>query len=399
MASISCKEAASELLRKCAQGEPWNPELAIALAAPQCADALFRILIEGLADRFEPRLCDEYARIFGLILETISPAFQSGDLFARYQRIRIPRVCQIEPRSVVVLSRVTLGADIAITSVILDAVKRRFPHAAIYLAGSAQAAELFGRDPRVRHLDAPYARSGSIQDRLAAWHELTEKLALPNAIVVDPDSRMTQLGLLPVCEEERYFFFESRAFGADTDRNLGDLAAQWASQTFQVTAPQTRIAPPEQVFKMRRPCVTVSLGVGGNLAKSLPEPFEADLIRFLSERFAQVIVDRGFGPAESARVDRAIAGTGAQTFTGSFARFASIIGQSDCYVGYDSAGQHAAAALGIPLVTLFKGFVSDRMFARWQPHGRAPKQVVKIETATTPESVMASLASSFSRIV
>ena len=26
--------------------------------------AFFRIVVEGLGDRFEPRLCDEYARLF-----------------------------------------------------------------------------------------------------------------------------------------------------------------------------------------------------------------------------------------------------------------------------------------------------------------------------------------------
>ncbi len=29
-----------------------------------CGQALFGILVEGLADRFEPALCDAYARLF-----------------------------------------------------------------------------------------------------------------------------------------------------------------------------------------------------------------------------------------------------------------------------------------------------------------------------------------------
>ena len=45
---------------------------------------------------------------------------------------------------------------------------------------------------------------------------------LPNSIVIDPDSRLTQLGLLPICREEDYYFFESRSFGADT-RRAADL--------------------------------------------------------------------------------------------------------------------------------------------------------------------------------
>jgi len=54
---------------------------------------------------------------------------------------------------------------------------------------------------------------------------------------------------------------------------------------------------------------------------------------------------------------------------GSFAGFASIIASSRLYVGYDSAGQHVAAASGVPLVSIFAGFPSPRMFDRWRPVG------------------------------
>ena len=47
-----------------------------------------------------------------------------------------------------------------------------------------------------------------------------------------------------------------------------------------------------------------------------------------------------------------------------------MIANSDLYVGYDSAGQHAAAALGIPLISIFAGAVNDRFFERWRPDGR-----------------------------
>jgi ADP-heptose:LPS heptosyltransferase len=56
-----------------------------------------------------------------------------------------------------------------------------------------------------------------------------------------------------------------------------------------------------------------------------------------------------------------------QVHDGSYASFASHIVQSDLYVGYDSAGQHVAAAGGVPLVSVFTGYVSDRMLFRWRP--------------------------------
>ena len=38
--------------------------------------------------------------------------------------------------------------------------------------------------------------------------------------MIDPDSRLSQLGLLPVCADEDYFFFESRAYGGDGSASL-----------------------------------------------------------------------------------------------------------------------------------------------------------------------------------
>ncbi len=38
-------------------------------------------------------------------------------------------------------------------------------------------------------------------------------------------------------------------------------------------------------------------------------------------------------------------------------------------MGYDSAGGHVASACGVPLISIAKGFVSERMAARWRPNG------------------------------
>jgi ADP-heptose:LPS heptosyltransferase len=391
LASISCSDAAAELLRRCVAGDKWDSDLVSVLTADHCSDALFRILVEGLADRFEPRLCDAYADIFCRILETCTPDLEAKDLRARYERVREPRLCNVNAENVVVLSRVTLGADIAVASVILNALKLRFPDAKIYFAGNDKAAELFGDDSRVIHLNTQYTRSGIIRDRLTSWKHLAASMPSGKTIVVDPDSRLTQLGLLPLGDESDYFFFESRAYGGDRNASLSELAAQWTSETFEVTASQPRIFPRVEHFVIRGPSVAVSLGTGGNDLKALPEQFEKDLIALLCSRFADVVVDEGFGPAESERVAHAIDGTTARTFRGSFAQFASVIAKSSCYVGYDSAGQHAAAAFGTPLLTLFKGFASDRMFARWQPAGPGPKQVLKLSGTPSIEEIRASL--------
>ena len=55
---------------------------------------------------------------------------------------------------------------------------------------------------------------------------------------------------------------------------------------------------------------------------------------------------------------------------------AALIGRSDLYIGYDSAGQHIAAALGVPCIDVFAGFSSPRMLDRWRPTGVAASRVI-----------------------
>ena len=77
-------------------------------------------------------------------------------------------------------------------------------------------------------------RRGSLHERLAVWDELKTLAADPGCLVIDPDSRLTQLGLLPVCDEDRYRLFESRRYGGASEDNLPALAAQWAHETLGI---------------------------------------------------------------------------------------------------------------------------------------------------------------------
>jgi ADP-heptose:LPS heptosyltransferase len=114
--------------------------------------------------------------------------------------------------------------------------------------------------------------------------------------------------------------------------------------------------------------ITVSLGVGENPAKRIDGHFERELLRALAETGGSVLVDKGGSAEERERVERALL-SGMRTHDGAFAPFAAQIAGSKLYVGYDSAGQHVASACGVPLISIFKGFVSERFFARWRPEG------------------------------
>ena len=363
MTSTSCDGLAREVLAACIAGRP--PEkLPPALTGSDGAHALFGILAEGLGDRFEPALCDVYARLF-------AQAIPGADA-ERYFRVRRPRPVAGEPRRVYVLSRVTLGADIAVTSVLMDAAKRRFPGARIVFVGPHKNFELFAFDGPLEHAPLEYRRGAAEQ----VWRQLQSIAA--DGLVIDPDSRLTQLGLLPVGDEDRYHLFESRGYGGTGTQALSELAAQWARETFGIEDAKPYLACGTD-SSGHPPRMAVSLGVGENPAKRIADPFEPELLKLLAAR-APLVVDRGAGGEEATRVARAVerAGIDVSYWDGSFAGFVKMIATASLYVGYDSAGQHAAAAAGVPLICVFAGFPVPRMFERWRPV--APNaQVIRVD--------------------
>ena len=347
----------NELLEYCLRGEPWPDSLLEQALALDDGRAFLSIVVERLGDLFEPQLCETYNRLFTQVILRDTP-----DLAPR---LRSPNQRAVAPESasrVYVLSRVTLGADVAVTSVMLDAAKRRYPNAEVVFVGPRKSYDLFEADPRIRHQPAPYARLGALRDRLQA----SASLWLEDGIVIDPDSRLSQLGLLSVCDEHNYFHFPSRAYGGDGDASLARLAARWAHESFGVEGAKPYIAP---VASNEPPVdITVSLGVGENATKRLDDTQERELMRALADIGASILVDKGGSVEERERVERVLL-PGMHTHDGAFAPFAAQIARSKLFVGYDSAGGHVASACGVPLISIAKGFVSERMAARWRPNG------------------------------
>ncbi|MBI3680470.1 MAG: hypothetical protein HY235_08740 [Acidobacteria bacterium] len=405
MENISPDELALELVHQCLRGNDYPSELLETLlrmalsrdeeVARKASHALFRTVVERLSDEFEPCLCDCYAALFSHAIAYALPELRAGDLAARYRRVRLERRFQGDARTVFVLSRVTLGADVAVTSLVLDAAKKRFPRAGIVFAGPQKNFELFAADPRLRHLPVSYVREGSLSYRLSVFSSLRDALAGPGSIVIDPDSRLTQLGLLPVCPEEQYFFFESRGYGEYGSEPLTSLARRWLEETFGIGGASAYIAPAESAPAAE---ATISLGVGENPAKRIADPFERELMCELGRRSKTILADRGGSSEESIRVDHAVAGlANVRTWTGAFAPFAAAIARSRLYCGYDSAGQHVAAACGVPRLIIFAGFPSERFLARWRPEGAGPQEVIAVNVAE-PAAVLAQARSALDRL-
>ena len=391
MASISAADLAQEILHTCLRDGTWPSRALDALVeralddsdlftAKAATRALFSIVIERLGDLFEPELCDVYAKLFSHVIARALPTYDSAELFLRYRNIRRVRPFQGgEIERVYVLSRVTLGADIAVTSVAMNAAKQRFPEAEIYFVGPDKNAALFSDDVQVFPIPVAYGRSSLLRERILAALELKTVINETASIVIDPDSRLTQLGLIPICDDARYYFFESRGFGGTDDKSLSELTSEWLEETFGVPHAHAYLRPAPQMPIAE---ITVSLGVGENENKRLGDEFEHRLISFLLQTGRSVMLDRGAGAEEAERVNALADALGRpgnlHLHDGGYASFASHILQSKLYIGYDSAGQHVACAGEVPLVSIFAGHVSQRMFDRWRPTG-SHAHVIRIE--------------------
>ena len=137
------------------------------------------MVIERLGDLFEPALCDEYARLFTRVVELLRPEWKALIWSTRYERVRRTRPCEhkeSKPSSCSLAC--TLGADVAVTSVILDAGEaavscRKHPL-------RQDRAKTTNSSPETRGFCTchySYPRSGSLVDRLSKWN----RSSLPTA--------------------------------------------------------------------------------------------------------------------------------------------------------------------------------------------------------------------------
>jgi ADP-heptose:LPS heptosyltransferase len=353
--------------------------IARAVSSEDSSRVFFRGVVEKICDLFDPDATRVYADLFAYVVARVLPGYSHRALLERYRRIRGVRPYSDAPTRVCVLSRVTLGADIVVTSMMLEAAKRRFPNAEICFVGPAKNAALFEADTRVHGLPTNYGRSAALVDRLRASESVGKLLEGKGTLVIDPDSRLTQLGIIPVADESRYRFFESRAYGGNSTLPLTALTAAWIEQVFGISNVRPYLKP--VASSDAAPAVTISLGVGENLEKRAGDELERKAVEKLVSLEQPVVIDAGGGGEETERVEQLVRALGSPRHLhihhGSFASFAARIMQSRLYFGYDSAGQHVAAASGVPLVTLFAGYASERTFERWHPTGSGPIHVSK----------------------
>ncbi len=407
-------------------------------------EALFPKLIEKLNDAFLPAYCHLYDRVFAQIIsffrrlpegQHIDDALNrfrlhnEADLLRRKRNLAHRKNLLLASRplkKILFLSRVTIGADVAVTSVLMAHLKQQFPTSELVLIGSQKLSQLYGGDPRIRVRQLDYGRSGNLLSRLETWLRVLQLVELELSdlnseeyCIIDSDSRLTQLGLLPVLpkpeDEQCYFFFASRSYTHPENHKLGQLAAYWINHICgenKLSLPFVSLSPEQSVTEKQvfsylkdtghRPIICLSFGVGGNATKRISLQFEIDLVSALSHR-ARLIIDCGATPEEHEQVNTilsVLAQNGKTicpidesenlshcispdilTWQGSLGTFAALIAVSNLYIGYDSAGQHLAAALNVPTLTIFVNSGSDYFPDRWQPHGPGRIKTIHLNPA------------------
>jgi len=332
---------------------------------------------------------------------------------------------------VVLLSRVTIGADVAITSVIIQRLKELLPHAEITLIGEEKLKEIFGPDSGVRFREVSYKRKGGLLERLSTWlHILNivrqEEVDCPaeNVILVDPDSRYSQLGVLPIVPLERYLFFDSRSQNLyNRKMSMAEFVNDWLNRILDdkgVCYPKVWISRHNLDVAAKfcnnlrrcgaRRIVVMNFGVGGNLRKRVGKAFEEKmLLSLLREKDTVVFLDKGAGEVEASRSEALLSAAKASGYAVTDARLdlkqdgffphgaigiettigeiAGLIAAADEFIGYDSACQHIAAALETPCVTVFAGSNNMRFIRRWSAFGRNSCRIVHVDTLTDPISI------------
>jgi len=413
------------------------------------ARSLFGIIIESLCDDFEELQIETYNRVMAQVI-TFCRRLPAGAFLDRrlnefdirgqadlLRRIRAVRTAdavlsaQRDVRRILLLSRVTIGADIAITSVIIQRLAGLFADAQIVLIGDSKLQQIYAGHPRVRLQQVHYERSGDLLQRLSSWQTVLtvieqelQSCPLEHTILVDPDSRLLQLGVLPIVPPGHYFFFDSRSNASFAgNASMARLTNLWLDRLTGVpdfNYPRVWLSR-QNLSNAAALCgrlkhngarrlIAVNFGVGGNPRKRVGTALEENLLlALLEEPGTVVLLDKGTG-AEELRNCKALmaavkqhgrriadvvltAGSDCRMSHGlvglrsSIGEIAAVIAHCDEYIGYDSAGQHIAAALGTPCLTIFAGSNNMRFIRRWSAFGPGASRIVHVDTLRQPAAI------------
>ena len=425
--------------------------------------ALYKNIVEPLCDDFTTRgveLCNlVLLRMIGFIrrqkegesLNCLLNELNYPDqdlLLQRYEKIHqdiaLSQSLKDKIRKILVLSRVTVGADVAITSIMVHRLARSFPHAEIIVYGQAHLPEIFYGLPRVHWAKFHYQRDGGLIGRLTSYTYLYQQLKMEweglhdgQTLLFDPDSRLSQLALFPLLADRYTRHFPSRNDQRDNSSRLSQLTNRWLNQVLgeQINIlPQISIRPAHldnikrffAQFPQGCKKIVINLGVGNDFRKRLPDPFEVKLLAgLLQDDSALVVLDSGCHPDERERARALMDIMQMKTFQaaavseknlaskqipfhhglvciqGGIGMLSALIDQADVFFGYDSCCQHLATAMGTHSIICFAGAPNDRFFDRWRPLDKSGlTTTIPIQDSThLSDADLTELAEKFGRMI
>jgi ADP-heptose:LPS heptosyltransferase len=425
--------------------------------------ALYKNIVEPLCDDFTTRgveFCNlVLLRMIGFIrrqkegerLNCLLNELNYPDqnlLLQRYEKIHqdiaLSQSLKDKIRKILVLSRVTVGADVAITSIMVHRLARSFPQAEIIVYGPSHLPEIFYGLPRVHWAKFHYQRDGGLIGRLTSYTYLYQQLKMEweglhdgQTLLFDPDSRLSQLALFPLLADRYTRHFPSRNDQQDNSSRLSQLTNRWLNQVLgeQINIlPQISIRPAHldnikrffAQFPLGCKKIVINLGVGNDFRKRLPDPFEEKLLAgLLQDDSALVVLDSGAHPDERERARALMDIMQMKTFQavsvseknlaskqipfhhglvciqGGIGMLSALIDQADVFFGYDSCCQHLATARGTNSIICFAGAPNDRFFDRWRPLDKSGlTTTIPIQDSThLTDADLTELAEKFCRMI
>ncbi|MEA2083876.1 MAG: hypothetical protein U9O82_06470 [Thermodesulfobacteriota bacterium] len=417
--------------------------------------ALYGTIIEGLSDDFSSSGINTCNLVLTRVLSFVrtrpqgkeanhllnSMGFSSTEeLLSRYDKLRrakpIPEIVKKKIRKIIILSRATIGADVAITSIIVHRAHSSFPDAELVLIAQQKIKDIFQGIPRVRFVELPYERHGTFFDRTTGcWPRLYQIVqeehqgVEPDGILIfDPDTRFSQLGLLPLAEVKNTCYLNSRVTPPDgTNPSLSELTNQWLNRLLgenyffppKISLPAIHLKNAGAALQHVRKAgcdfiIAINLGIGKNIKKRIPNPFEEELLpALLKEKNTLIFLDSGYSSEGLEKMRALLAAVkthsiptdfitenelsgfkadfshGVVGFKGSVGAIGAIISESDGFFGYDSMCQHLAAATQTPSVIVFAGAPTPRFLARWRPENSDSVTIIPVNNAPslTPKKI------------
>jgi len=411
--------------------------------ATYSSSVIFKTIIEKLCDSFEESDNHTYRQVMVQIVDfcrklpfagQIDRKLSEFGMFSAEELLERSKRLSMQPqkafkganaKKIFILSRVTIGADIAITSIIIRRLMEICPDATFVIIGNEKLSELFGANSRIKVINLVYSKKEMLFDKLMKWVHVVEIIEKESSgynkgdiVLIDPDSRLSQLGILPCIEEKYYYYWNSRlvapssgnvSFSVDTNRWLNSMITDDAILEPKLwLKPQYKTEAHQFVKYIRQSgaakVIVVNFGVGGDTDKRVSLFFEQKILsHILSIDNVALLLDKGISREEETRADRLVkqlggtevslsneasllgqcAGAGLYTMKTSIGQISGLIEAADGYIGYDSACQHIAAAVNTNCITIFVTKKSVRFVNRWSCYGKKFRYTLYVDSTKT----------------